>query len=713
MEENTFIKAFGISYAGTLPKIRKSAEPLQPIFEAFTNSLEAISLLQNKSDNGQITNKLKLKSTLFSKEQKSYDFEEIIIEDTGIGFTKEEFERLENLNDDRKGFFNKGSGRVQLLHFFDRSEYLSIFRDETSKTGFKERSFTLSKSDAFLKQNAIVFCKSLKEVSAQSQFTSITLKTPLSEKDKTFYKELNIEELKKNIISHYLAHFCENRDALPDINLQYYIDNKLKKEKSVKSENIPAFDQQKDLALYYCKMSPDGRSIVKSYKKEILNLKAFKIPKDKLAKNGLMLISKGEIAKDIKLDSLLVDDYIEDYRYLFLISGNYINNKDTDTRGKLNIPTLDEFKKSFGDSSSLFTEEEILMDDIQDKANENILLMYDEIKKKTEEKGIEVDKLQKMFLLNPQTIKEAKIKLNDSEDEILKKVYQADAKVIAKNDAEIKKQFERLIELNPTSKDYNTQLENEVNELVKIIPLQNRTTLTHYVARRKLVIDLFRKILDKELKIQENNPRNINEKLLHNLIFQQSSDNTNESDLWLVNEDFIYFKGTSEGRLNDIAIDGQKIIRDNLSKDEQEFRLSLGEDRLVKKPDILLFPKESKCIIIEFKNPDVNVSDHLNQINNYATLIRNFAIPEYQFHTFFGYLIGEKINPFDVRAHDAEFIEAYHFDYLFRPNKTIAGMFIKGDASLYTEVIKYSTLLERAKLRNEIFIEKLTKPVNK
>jgi hypothetical protein len=39
-------------------------------------------------------------------------------------------------------------------------------------------------------------------------------------------------------------------------------------------------------------------------------------------------------------------------------------------------------------------------------------------------------------------------------------------------------------------------------------------------------------------------------------------------------------------------------------------------------------------------------------------------------------------------------------------------MFVKGDASLYTEVIKYSTLLERAKLRNEIFIEKLTKPIN-
>lgn len=39
MEDNTFIKAFGISYAGTLPKIRKSADPLQPISEALMKFL--------------------------------------------------------------------------------------------------------------------------------------------------------------------------------------------------------------------------------------------------------------------------------------------------------------------------------------------------------------------------------------------------------------------------------------------------------------------------------------------------------------------------------------------------------------------------------------------------------------------------------------------------------------------------------------------------
>ncbi len=220
---------------------------------------------------------------------------------------------------------------------------------------------------------------------------------------------------------------------------------------------------------------------------------------------------------------------------------------------------------------------------------------------------------------------------------------------------------------------------------------------------------LFKKILDKKLLIQAAENRDKNEELLHNLIFQQTTTKSENSDLWLINEDFIYFNGSSEKLLKDVRINGESLLKTVLTKEEEEFRLELDENRFLKRPDILLFPDEGKCIIIEFKNPDVKVSEHLSQINNYATLIRNFSIANFQFHTFYGYLIGEKISANDVRAYDADFIESYHFDYLFRADKKIAGMFGNSDANLYTEVIKYSTLLDRAKRRNEIFINKLTK----
>ncbi|NWJ51328.1 MAG: ATP-binding protein [Bacteroidetes bacterium] len=712
MEENTFIKAFGISYAGTLPKIKKSNDLLRPVFEAITNSLEAISMCSNKVDNGEIIIKLKFRSKLFSKEQSNFDFEAIVIEDNGIGFTDQEFERLENLNDNGKGFFNKGSGRVQFLHFFDKSEYQSIYKDETSKTGFKERVFTLSKSEVFLRQNAIIFFKSLKNVEPQNPLTTLTFKTPLSDSDAAFYKELTVDGLKREIISHYLVYLCENRDRLPIIKLQFIVDDVLIDEKIIESDDIPEIDKQDDLILHYYGISPDGKKIDRTDRTEKLNLKAFKIHKDTLAKNSLMLTSKGEITKDIRLDSLLVDDYIDENRYMFLISGEYINNKDTDTRGKINIPTLEEYKKSCNDSTSLFQAEEIIMDDIQEIANDKILLLYGEIKNRTEEKEAEVEKLQKMFLLNPQTIKDAKIKLNDSEDKILEKVYQADAKQIAKNDAEIKKQIEKLNELDTRLVNYNELLEKQVNELVKIIPLQNRTTLTHYVARRKLVLQLFDKILRKELKVQETSARQIDEKLLHNLIFQQSSDKPEKSDLWVINEDFIYFNGASEEKLGDIIIDNKKILKESLTDEEINYRDSLGEKRYEKRPDILLFPEEGKCIIIEFKNPNENVSNHLNQITNYASLIRNLSKDEFSFTTFYGFLIGEKLDAMDIQNKDPYFESAYHFNYVFRPHFPIRGQFGRVNGSLYTEAITYSTLLERAIRRNEIFIEKLTTPID-
>ena len=705
MKENKYLTAYGINYAGAIPKIKKkSKEQLQPIFEAITNSLEAIRQLQSDTDNGKITIKFIFKENLFSKENSAYDFQEIIIEDTGIGFNDEEFKRLIDLNDEGKGFLNKGSGRVQFLHYFSKTEYTSIYKDENSSTGFKQRTFTLSKSQTFLDKNAIIRLDEEKDIEADL-LTTVTFKAILSDKDDKFYKKLTCEELRGNIITHYLAYFCENRDELPQINIQFIINNEIKDKLKIVSDDIPAPDQQKDIAIYYCKISSDGRSIKKTKNKELLDLKAFKINKDKLDKNGLKLTSKGEIAKDIKLESLLADDHIDDNRYLFLLSGDYINKRDSDTRGEINIPTKDEFKKNY--SESLFNEEEILLDDIEERTNQVIEVLYEEIRNKKEEKQQDVEELKNMFLLNKETIKSIKIGLNDTDDKILEKVYQADAKVIAKRDAEIKQQIKQLEELNPNETDYLDSLKAQVDELVKAIPLQNRTALIHYVARRKLVLDIFDKILEKQLDIQKTSSRNIDEKLLHNLIFQQSSDNTADSDLWLINEDFVYFKGKSEGRLNDIEIDGQKIFKNEFTQEEDEYLHSLGENRKINKPDVLLFPDEGKCIIIEFKNPDVNVSVHLSQINKYASLIRNFSIDNLQIDTFYGYLIGEGINARDVRAYDGDFQVSYHFDYLFRPSKTIPGEG-RSDGSIYSEVLKYSTLLERAKMRNKVFIEKIT-----
>ena len=707
MIANGFIKAYGIHYAGALSKIRKSADQLQPIYEAFTNSLEAIRLLDHPTDNGSIILKLCFRRNPLLPEDKPQDFEAIQVEDSGVGFNDKEFERLINLNDTRKGFFNKGSGRVQFLHYFERSEYTSIFKEDNSYTGYKLRKFTISKGEAYLRHNSIIRHERVEDFEAIRPYTVLTFKTPLKDADLNFYKVLSIAELKENIINRYLAFFCENRDSLPKIILQKVMDDQIVEELDIKSNNIPKEDNQRDIEIKYCKVSTDGKSIERTAKTETLNLKGFKINKAKLQKNGLKLTSKGEIAKEIKLDSLLVDDEIDGHRYLFLLSGDYINNRDTDTRGILNIPTLEEYKKKVGDTSALFTDEEIVLDDIREEANAAILNMYEEIGVRTEEKKQEVEELRNMFLLNPDSIREAKIKLTDTEEEILEKVYKADAKMVAKGDAAIKKRFDALANLNPSSVDFSDKFLEEVNELTRTIPLQNRTELTHYVARRKLVLNLFEKVLNRKLVVQQKNKSNHDEGLIHNLLFRKGSEKPENSDLWIINEDFIYFSGTSEKQLSKLKIGGELVFKKKFSDEEEDYLKSLGENRKIKRPDVLLFPDEGKCIIIEFKSPEVNASDHLTQIDFYANLIRNYTEEKFLIQSFYGYLIGENIEPRDVLGRVSRYEHSYQLDYLFRPSEKVNGFDGRKDGSIYTEVIKYSTLLERAKRRNNIFIQKL------
>lgn len=703
MIQSEYIQGYGIHYGGAISKISKSGEKLQPVYEALTNSFEAIRLLTGKVTPGHIKVRLHYTKGLFE----TYQFHSISIEDTGIGFNDNEFNRLVNLNDAGKGFNNKGSGRVQFLHFFERTEFTSIFEDKTSRTGFKQRKFTLSKSPSFLNKNAIIRHDSLIETDAKSPITTIVLSSLLSDKDLKFYNDLSLPELKESIVNRYLPFFCENRETLPDIKLEKISHSDVLESMDIRSEDIPDIDQQDDIIVHYYKHSSDGKSIEKTSRFEKLNLKGFKIEKSRLQKNGLKLTSKGEIAKEVKLDSLLVDDIIDGNRYLFLISGTYIDERDSDNRGVLQIPTLDEMKGKGGGPGWFFGEEEIVLDEIREKANEKILTMYEEIAKRSSQKQDEIEKLQKMFLLDPNSLKEVRIKLTDTDEDILEKVYKADAKQFAKRDAEIKKRVDHIDNLNPNSPDFRDVFVEEVNELTRAIPLQNRTQLTHYVARRKLVLDLFQRILDRKLHIQDPNGRNLDEALIHNVLFQKGSDKPENSDLWIINEDFIYFSGSSETQLSKLKIDGKPVFKIEFSVEEERYLHSLGENRKIKRPDVLLFPEEGKCIIIEFKSPEVNVSDHLTQIDLYANLIRNYTHDYFQITTFYGYLIGENIEPRDVLGRVSSYEHSYHFDYLFRPAEKVNGFDGRENGSIYTEVIKYTSLLKRTKKRNSIFIDKL------
>ena len=284
MENGQYFKAEAIDYRGQLRKIPKNKNKLQPIFEALTNSIEAIKLSPSQ-DRGEITIQLKfIKENLISDEVM---LSEITFIDNGIGFNDENFLRFRRLHDDSKNFFNHGSGRIQYIHFFETVEFESRYKDATSSTGIFKRVIKLSKSKSFLEQNSIMYYYEPKEDKEKNISTKITFKKLLKEDDQKFYNKLSVEELKKRIITHYLDYFCENRDTFPSIIIKSFENNREIDKVKISTIDIAEEDKNDTIEIEYKGFANDRKTLIKSEKTEKFHIKVFKLTEKALDTNSL------------------------------------------------------------------------------------------------------------------------------------------------------------------------------------------------------------------------------------------------------------------------------------------------------------------------------------------------------------------------------------------------------------------------------------------
>ena len=155
-----YIKAVGINYKNELKTISKSSSfKLQPVFEAFMNSWEAIieRFTNNNLSLGNIVIKIYITSGTFGKDESlSYSLDKIVVTDNGTGITDKGYQRLVDLRDNSKHLKNKGTGRIQFLHFFDKTVIDSVGLRDIPENGYVKRIITLSKSEAFLEKNSIM-----------------------------------------------------------------------------------------------------------------------------------------------------------------------------------------------------------------------------------------------------------------------------------------------------------------------------------------------------------------------------------------------------------------------------------------------------------------------------------------------------------------------------------------------------------------------------
>ena len=452
----TFIKATGIWYKNEINTIKKKADvPLQPIFEAFMNAWESILDRFSKEHfkNGSIEIQVFYLQNLFSKENGNCDFEKIVVSDNGVGLDHNSYQRLINLRDDTKRHSNLGTGRIQYIHFFEHTTIDSIYKENGL---YKKRKVTLSKNESFLRENAILRLDEDGNSTETNLKTNVTFEVPLDDKD--FYSSLSVQILKDEIVKHFLSLFCEYKSQMPKIRLSLFENMEMKEESDIITSDIPNPDKEDDVYIDYRKLNEKNK-IVSAGHQEIFHLTAFKRPSSEIKQNAIYLVSKGATGVSIDIDSLQKKDEIEGNRYMFLLSGDYLNASDRDDRGNIKLVSSQEFKHQNEDR--LFKDEVVLFDDIVKETNNSINKLYTELDSKNQEKNKTIDELQQMFLLNPITVNKVrnKIKNTDSEETILKAIYQADSEIEAKKDDVIRQQMEEIKSITPDkTEEYQTKL---------------------------------------------------------------------------------------------------------------------------------------------------------------------------------------------------------------------------------------------------------------
>jgi len=705
-DETGYFHESDIDYPALMNKhIQKHTSSLQPLFEAISNSFEATS---DENDEICISMNFSKMGSDFPRSLLS-----ICISDTGHGFCADDLTRLKRLFDDSKGKNNLGSGRVQYLHFFDKTDIYTIYKE-----GGKLFQRRLVMSMKFYQlHHSVLWIGDPKEVSSDARTgTTITFYGLLSENDKQAYNELTCSDFRDSILSHYLGRLCMHAPHCPKLYFNEYIMevHNTAEDCAILNEDLPVHEFSDSFPVCYSKLGRDGK-LIKLKKCENFTLQSFKLPTKTQRSNEVKVMSKGEEVGNSGMRFSLITNApkVDDCYRLFLLSSQYLTKKDTDLRGNLSLASTESIVKL----KDVFNQEpeEVLLDDIERQTIESVSNHYPSIKDSKENAEARLKELIERYSLDETTVNSLIKNPTVPPITVFKEVFSKEAEEKAKSYDELNKVFDSLKELDPASKTFTTALNLKIKKVSSLIPEINKIELLNYTSKRKVVLLLLEDILKKRLYIQHTQKRSKkdnSETMLHQLLFPKKSENPLNSNLWIINEDYIHYKGLSEFELNKIHYDGKLVLRDDLSQDELN-RLNEFRNQFDKRPDILLFPQERKCVIIELKSTGVDISKHINQVKGYASLIREFAKEEFLVDEFFCYLIGEDFGFDEVQRADSNFNPDFTNSFLFyESDNGVYGGLNRTKAKIRYEIYKYSTLLRKAELRNKIFTDKIAIDAN-
>jgi hypothetical protein len=643
------------------------------LFESISNSL--FSCIKQKNINITITIKREYFTNAIKNEHKDYFIQSLAIIDNGDGFTEENFNNFSR-QIEASNYGGKGLGRLSYLKVFDNINIESIFIEnkETYKRVFNFNIDNLPQDK--------------KQKTNEPQTTKLIF-NKIIERYKQYTKK-DIEFYFDEIIKHFYIFLYYLKDNDKSFSIKINDDGGKIITKEINNKLLENDKIQKDTF----KLNEFGTL----YDFEITHIKTTNIANN----NSFYVADMRSVDNNIlKLPpTSLKDKDGNTFNYYVYLKSDFFNKFLNTSRTEINLPTEENpnciYKKQILEKlqekviiflefeyQELYKKEEDLIKEILQRKNNNIIFNnsgYLPIIFENEENKKEFLKINGFTTQEKKILENVKIFTDELKERTIKKIN-----TIIQN-LETIEQEELISELLDLSKKVNDH---------------NSIELTSYILYRKSILNLFEKSIEK----YKNNKKH-NEKLFHNLFFTRNSKDVKKSNMWLIDDSFLYFEGTSESKIEDIEINKQKLIKNNLTEEDfkkiNEFNIKRLENRI----DLLFFPQENKCIIMELKSPNVLVNhENILQLNNYVSLIAKYKKEDIVIDQFFTYFITENISEIDIDNLD-DFKKIYNINGYVRKNRDVK---VNGNivANQYTEIISYNDIFKRATQRNNIFFEKL------
>ena len=693
---------------GSLKNTKRSNNAFIVFNELFTNALDSFLIRKHHEP---VIDGLRVKFTIevFAIDLESKELDLIIsCKDNGFGMGEEQAKAFLTKDTSYKDDLSisgighcKGAGRIQYFHYFSKLNLNSTF---CSGDVLMHRSLLFEDCQKEINDDQF----SLTEVQEEEVGTTIELSKVKPSVRESVFIGTDIAEIfsAKNLKQHVMVTFMHLlvglKSRLGDFEVKFEtIQGKNVNCEVLQANDLPKVTTNREVKIY--EHDPATGIQLPSY--QTLKISHYKLDSKRydLPNNVIALCAKSSPVKFITSQYLrpkaVENNPVSGFYHVVLIEGETLDNNVNEQRDNFDIPQ--DFK-----NGDLFTQARISFNDIYEAIGEVIHDLVELPNWKREEvvQGIvDIFGVSEAMLTDTGT----KVRFGDTPNTVVTRVLSKYQEQAIRETSEIFDMKEEISNAEPDTEAFREKINELAWKYTASLKSIDMANLSQLIVRRAAIVEVLGLACRKGLAVQDVpvGKRRKDESLIHSIFFpmQTDSHDVTDHDIWLLNEEYHYYEYIA----SDISL--SKIRWENTDQlfdadiDEELAKLlrKNSDNNTLKRPDIALFSKEGSVIIVEFKAPGVSMDDHVGDLMEYAQLLA--AKSQGRLKKFYGYLIGDTVNPNRLRRY-TRFPSGRGFFGTDSIIEHSTGMLL---GELYSEILYYNDIVDRAKKRLEIYKQRL------